>query len=66
MWLKTHPCCGDAFLSGDAVEFDTRPGRRRGALLFVRDVASLQSSHLGAIRRRLFSAETVRDNLKFI
>lgn len=62
----THPRRSNALLRRDAVELHARPGCRRGALLLVRDVARLQSSHLGAVRDRLLGAEAVRDNLKSI
>lgn len=59
----THPRGSDALLCRDAVELDARPRRRRGALLFVRDVAGLQSPHLGAVGCRLLGAKSIRDDL---
>lgn len=59
----THPRSSDALLRRDAVEFDARPRRRRGALLLVRDVAGLQSFHLGTVRRSLLGAKSIRDDL---
>lgn len=59
----THPRSSDALLRRDAVELDARPRRRCGALFFVRDVAGLQSSHLGTVRCRLLGAKSIRDDL---
>lgn len=59
----THPRGSDAFFCRDAVELDACPRRRRGALFLIRDIASLQGSHLGTVRRRLFGAKSIRDDL---
>lgn len=59
----TYPRSGDALLRRDAIELDARPRRRCCALLLIRDIAGLQSPHFRTIRRCLFSAKSIRNDL---